>query len=239
MTSPAPILPIDGANMRDAGGRDPLKTDLVYAALRARIRDLALPPGAPLRKDELAAEFGVSRAPVSEAIARLAEEGMVEVFPQHGSFVAAIRASDVHEGLFIRAGLEVEAMREAAGLNDADLIADLDANLAGQIKTLAADDMDAFFALDEAMHARIFTAVGHGRALRLMDSARAPLDRLRRLALPEAGRPEATLAEHRRLVEAIRLGDSDFAAAAMRAHLNAVARSVEQQLARIDHVNDR
>jgi len=222
-----------------AGGRDLLKTDLVYAALRGRIRDLELPPGAPLRKDELAAEFCVSRAPIGDAIARLADEGLVEVFPQHGSFVAAIRASDVREGLFIRVGLETEAMREAATAADPALVAALDGNLAAQAKALASGDMDGFFGLDEAMHALIFSAVGHGRAQRLLDSARAPLDRVRKLALPEPGRAQSTLAEHRRLVEAIRMGDPEFAAAAMRAHLAAVAASVERQLAHIEHVNDR
>ena len=99
--------------------REASKSDRVYQHLRRRIRELALPPGAPLRKEELALELGVSRAPVSEAIARLAEEGLVEVFPQHGSFVAAIRAADVRESLFIRTALEAEAMRRLAPGADA------------------------------------------------------------------------------------------------------------------------
>jgi len=219
--------------------REGLKTDMVYASLRRRIRDLQLPPGAPLRKDSLAAEFGVSRAPVNEAIARLAEEGLAEVFPQHGSFVAAIRASDVRAGLFMRMGLETEAVREAAARCDSDLIAALDGNIAAQASALAGDRLSRFYELDEALHALIFSSLGHVRAQRLLDTARAPLDRVRRLALPEPGRPEKTLAEHRRLVEAIRLGDEAFAGAAMRAHLTAVAEAVEQQLSRIEHVNDR
>src|SRR6516164_6610043 len=101
--------------------RDPSKTERVYSALRRRIRELDLPPGAPLRKEEIAAELSVSRAPVSEAIARLAEEGLVEVFPQHGSFVAPIRSVEVRESLFIRTALETEAMRRLAPLAGADL----------------------------------------------------------------------------------------------------------------------
>ena len=73
--------------------RETSKAERVYEHLRRGIRELTLPPGAPLRKEELALELGVSRAPVSEAIARLAEEGLVEVFPQHGSFVAPKRCS--------------------------------------------------------------------------------------------------------------------------------------------------
>src|SRR5262249_44660144 len=106
------------------------KTDRVYSVLRRRIRELTLAPGAPLRKEEIALELGVSRAPVSEAIARLAEEGLVDVFPQHGSFVAPIRAMDVRESLFVRTALEVEAMRRLAPVVDPQLLATLDANIA-------------------------------------------------------------------------------------------------------------
>src|ERR1700684_440223 len=112
--------------------RDASKTERVYEHLRRRIRELALPPGAPLRKEEIALELGVSRAPVSEAIGRLADEGLAEGFPQHGRFVAPIRAAEVRESLFIRTALETEAMRRLALTADAGLLARLDENLAEQ-----------------------------------------------------------------------------------------------------------
>jgi DNA-binding GntR family transcriptional regulator len=212
--------------------RDASKTERVYEHLRRRIRELALPPGAPLRKEEIALELGVSRAPVSEAIGRLADEGLVEVFPQHGSFVAPIRAAEVRESLFIRTALETEAMRRLALTADAGLLARLDENLADQAAALKAGDLPRFHDLDESLHALLFAAVESPRALRLLDAARAPLDRVRRLTLPEPGRAEATLAEHRRLVDAVRSGDPELAGAAMRVHLAMVGRSVEQELAK-------
>jgi DNA-binding GntR family transcriptional regulator len=210
------------------------KAERVYRELRRRIRELSLPPGAPLRKEEIALAMGVSRAPVSEAIARLAHEALVDVFPQHGSFVAPIRVEDVRESLLIRTALEVEAARRVAALADPALLARLEDNLAAQAEALEAKDMALFYDLDEALHAAIFSALNAPRALRLLDAARAPLDRPRRLGLPEAGRPEDTLAEHRRLVDALASGDPEFAAAAMRAHLSMVARAVERELAEID-----
>ncbi len=219
--------------------REASKSDRVYVWLRRRIRELTLPPGAPIRKEEIAAELKVSRAPVSEAIARLADEGLVEVFPQHGSFVAPIRATEVRESLLIRTALETEAMRRLAPAADPALLARLGANLAEQDAALAAGDLPRFHDLDEALHGLLFAAVESPRAARLLDAARAPLDRLRRLALPEAGRPEATLAEHRRLVDAVRSGDAELAAAAMRVHLSMVSRSIERELAKIDGVKIR
>ena len=210
------------------------KADRVYNDLRRRIRELTLPPGAPLRKEEIALALGVSRAPVSEAIARLADEALVDVFPQHGSFVAPIRAQDVRESLFIRTALEVEAIRHVTQKVDDSLIAQLEENLSSQEEALKAGDLSKFYDLDEALHAAVFSAIESPRAQRLLDAARAPLDRPRRIALPEEGRPEATFAEHRRLVDAIRSGDPEFAAAAMRAHLSMVAKAVERELAEVE-----
>jgi len=210
------------------------KVDRVYNDLRRRIRELTLPPGSPLRKEEIALALGVSRAPVSEAIARLADEALVDVYPQHGSFVAPIRAQDVRESLFIRTALEVEAIRRVTQIANAALLTQLEANLASQRDALKAKDFATFYDLDEALHAAIFGATESPRAMRLLDAARAPLDRPRRIALPEEGRPEATFEEHRRLVDAIRSQDPEFAAAAMRAHLAMVGRAIERELAEIE-----
>ena|SRR5688500_16459340 len=217
-----------------AANPDKSKAERVYRELRRRIRELTLPPGAPLRKEEIALEMGVSRAPVSEAIARLADEALVDVFPQHGSFVAPIRAEDVRESLFIRTALEVEAIRRVTQMADPELLAQLEENLSAQAAALKDGDLGVFYDLDEALHAAIFSALQAPRALRLLDAARAPLDRPRRLGLPEPGRPEATFAEHRRMVDAIASGDPEFAAAAMRAHLAQVGRSVERELEHIE-----
>jgi len=213
--------------------QDQTKGERVYRELCRRIRELVLPLGAPLRKEEIALEMGVSRAPVSKAIARLADEALVEVFPQHGSFVAPIRLRDVRESLFIRMALEVEAIRRVTQMADPALLQRLETNLAAQAAALEARNLALFYDLDEALHAAIFSALDAPRASRLLDAARAPLDRPRRIGLPEKGRPEATLAEHRRLVDAIASGEPEFAAAAMRAHLSVVARTAERALAEV------
>jgi DNA-binding GntR family transcriptional regulator len=218
--------------------QDQSKAERVYHELRRRIRELILPPGAPLRKEEIALELGVSRAPVSEAIARLADEALVDVFPQHGSFVAPIRASDVRESMFIRMALEVEATRRVTQAADAALVSALDRNLAGQNDALRALDLARFYDLDEELHAMIFGAIETPRALRLLEAARAPLDRPRRLALPEEDRAATTFAEHRRLVDAIKSGDPEFAGIAMRVHLTMVARTVERALSQIELEQD-
>lgn len=210
---------------------DHTKAERVHRELRRRIRELELLPGSRLHKNEIADEFGVSRAPVSEAIAWLAEEGLVDVFPQSGSFVSPIRPEDVREALLIRTGLEVEAVRRVTQMADADLLQRLDQNLEDQAAAVRANDMPRLDELDEQFHAILIGAIESPRAQRLLDSARAMLDRPRFHALPEHGRPNATVTEHRRIADAIRTGDVELAGAAMRVHIAMVARAIEKDAA--------
>jgi DNA-binding GntR family transcriptional regulator len=226
------------ATTRERPAREPsndqLKSERVYRELRRRIREMELLPGARLRKDEIAVEAGTSRAPINEAIARLAAEGLIDVFPQSGSFVSLIRAQDVRESMLIRTGLETEAVRRVTQNADAGLLRELDANLEAQEDAVRRDDMVRLDDLDEQFHATIFRAINSPRAQRLLDETRAILDRSRFHALPEPGRPKATVAEHRRIVDAIRTGDVELASAAMRVHLTVVAQALERDLARME-----
>ena len=118
----------------------------MYGALKQAILTGALEPGSLIEKAELCDKFGVSRYPVSSAVSRLAYDQLVDVAPQHGSFVSKISIHDVRERLFIRSALEGEIAAEAAGrLTRADKDA-LAANLREAEAAVAADDRAAFYA---------------------------------------------------------------------------------------------
>ncbi|PQA89409.1 GntR family transcriptional regulator [Hyphococcus luteus] len=213
------------------GNSELSKTERVYQNLRRRIRELELPPGSRLQKNEIADELGVSRAPVNEAIAKLSEEGLIDVFPQSGSFVAPIRPEDIRESMLIRTGLEVEAVRRITMMPDtSDLLNRLDANLAQQTQALEKNDIAWLDTLDEEFHNTLYSVLNAPKVHRLLDTCRALLDRPRFKTLWEAGRPFATLKEHQRIVDAIRTGDPEYAGQAMRLHLRMVAKSVEGDL---------
>jgi DNA-binding GntR family transcriptional regulator len=209
---------------------DRLKSERVYRDLRRRIREMDLLPGSQLDKNEIATEYGVSRAPVSEAFARLAVEGLADVIPQSGSFVAPIRLEDVRASLLIRTGLEVEAVRRAALVRDEGFFARLEENLTQQAAAIKRDDFATLDDLDSAFHGIILGAVNSPAVARLVDRARAILDRPRFYALPEEGRPRDTVAEHRRIVDAVRTGDVELAGATMRVHLAMVSKAIERSM---------
>ena len=83
----------------------------VTEQLRRAIVTLELKPGEVLDTGAICERLGVSRFPVSEALARLQNEGLVEIMPQRGSMVSRVRIGDVVEYMLMRLGLESEGIR--------------------------------------------------------------------------------------------------------------------------------
>ena len=199
----------------------------IHEALRERIVSLELPPGSVLPEKEFAESFGVSRTPVREALLRLGEEQLVDIYPQIGTFVAPIRVSVVLDAMVIRDALERFAVRAAAARAGEAEIAALNANLARQRSAAASGDIAAFHSADEAMHQLIANIAGHPNIWRVVKREKANVDRMRLLSLHLAGRFETVIAEHARIVKALREHRPDAAEAAMQAHLGRVAPSLE------------
>jgi DNA-binding GntR family transcriptional regulator len=196
-------------------------TQSVTEQLRNAIVSLELKPGELLDKGLICQRLGVSRFPVSEALARLQAEGLVEIMPQRGSMVSRVRIGDVVEYMLIRKALESEAVRALVARKPAGIDEELEANLAEQGKAARRGDRDAFHRHDLEFHEILFAALRFDRVRAVIDSARANLDRARLLIL-DPRRLTITQSEHRAIADAIAAGDAERAAAAMRAHIDKV-----------------
>jgi DNA-binding GntR family transcriptional regulator len=210
----------------------PSKAALVYDDLRAAIVGLHLKPGTRVDKHAICARLGVSRQPVAEAIARLADERLLDVAPQRGTFVARIRLSDVVDGIFIRRALETATVEAIAAGIDATTLARLEDNLAEAAAALAARDWEAFYALDVHFHAILIDRLARGRVREVVETSRAQLERVRRLTMAAPGRVPDTHREHRAILAALKARDPKKAAAAMAAHLDAVLVELQKYAAR-------
>jgi len=195
-------------------------TERVYVSLRDAIVHRQLRPGEFVDKNLVCDRLGVSRFPVSEALGRLAAQGFVEVLPQRGTRVSRISLKDVRQNLLIRRALEAETVRELARRNPPS-VALLDENIAAQRAALAARDDAAYYNLDIEFHAILQKELGYPYVTTTIDAARAGLDRVRRM-LGSLHRLELTFQEHAAVVDAIRAGNSEGAADAMRRHLDNV-----------------
>jgi DNA-binding GntR family transcriptional regulator len=195
---------------------------LIRRALRGDIVALRLKPGAPLVEKEIAELYGVSRTPVREAVLRLADEGLVDIFPQSGTFVSRIPVRSLPEAIIIRKSLEETTARLAAERASGSQIAGLRAVMERQREMAAADDRDGFHQADEAFHAGVADAAGHPGIWTLVQHVKLQVDRYRRLTLPEDGRLPRVISEHDAVLAGIEAHDPDRAAARMGAHLGAL-----------------
>ncbi len=196
-------------------------TVFVTDALRQAIVTLQLKPGEVIDKSAICERLGVSRFPVSEALARLQAEGLVDILPQRGSTVSLVRIADVLEYMLIRKALEAEAVRVVTGSHSDELIETLQRNMSYQRAAVEIDDQFGFHERDIEFHDIIFGDMRFTKVKAVIENTRANLDRARRLILTPR-RLSVTLAEHQKILEGIMAGDTGRAAAAMRAHIDSV-----------------
>ena len=202
-----------------------------YATLKHAILHLTFRPGEPLRKPEICEHLGISRSPVSEAVARLAAEGLVDVIPQAGTFVARFSLQEIREGAFLRQALEIAAVERVAPSMTEDQLVLLRRNLRLQGVLVDDQDFDGFYQSDAAMHELIHAFTGFRRLTQFSDTAWVHVNRARRLILPQPGRVELTLAEHQAIVAALEHRDAKAAGRAMRHHLEQLLSLLEPLIA--------
>jgi DNA-binding GntR family transcriptional regulator len=200
----------------------------VHEQLRIISGELA--PGAPLSENDLAAELSVSRTPVRESLILLAEEDLVQVFPQLGSFVSRVDMAHVADAQFVREAIEVASLRDAVTRLDPARLDELHDVLARQ--RAAEADVEEFFRLDEQFHQMLLDIGGHAGAWRSVETAKAHLDRARRLGLRMVSPVAALVAQHAAVVDGLAAGDLGAAEDAMREHLRAVFGDIERIRAR-------
>lgn len=191
----------------------------VFEWLRKAIISLDLTPGTPLVRTELAERFELSQTPVRDALMQLSQEGLVDVFAQHATLVSRIDLRSAEQAQFLRRSIELEVVRTLALAGDTVLHARLAAMVDVQA-ALAAHGTDEFIAADQAFHRTMYEAAGAPDLFELVRRRSGHLDRLRRLDLPTPGNSERVVRDHRRIVEALAMGDAEAAQAALRAHLS-------------------
>ena len=191
----------------------------VYQTLREAILSLAYRPGEILRKPEVCDALGVSRSPVADAVARLAAEGLVDVVPQAGTFVARFSMEEIREGAFLREAIEVAAIERVAETITEDQLTQIRRNITVQAALIADGDIPGFYQTDAAMHELLLSFTGFRKLAQVSETAWLHVNRARQLILPVPGRIEATLEEHRAILAALEARDPDAARTAIRTHL--------------------
>lgn len=179
-----------------------------YEEIRRRIVNNEYPPSHQVLEHELAAELGMSRTPVREALIRLENERFVQIIPRHGMRVVPLSLNDLRDVYEVLTALELTAIERLArsGL-DERAVAALDQTLDEMDTALKKRNFDAWVKADERFHLMVTDMCGNARLASMMlmlwdQSHRARLTTVRlRPTLAMSNR------EHRAVVDAIRRGD--------------------------------
>jgi DNA-binding GntR family transcriptional regulator len=208
--------------------RTRLAAPQVLEKLRDAILSLELVPGTLLARQELADHFGVSQTPVREALLRLSEEGLVDVFPQHATLVSRIDIAAARQAHFLRRSIELELVHQLALEAPAGLVEQMKATIAQQAALSAAQRYGDFVGADRAFHRLMYEAGGVPDLWEMVSRVSGHVDRLRRLHLPTAGKTEAILRDHRAIVRGIEGKNPAAAQSALRKHLSGTLSAVDE-----------
>jgi DNA-binding GntR family transcriptional regulator len=205
-----PLLPPSGEAVSLA--------DQAFYAIRELIVTLELAPGAVVNERELTERLAIGRTPVREALRRLAQEKLVEVYPRRGIFVTTVDVRDLARLCEVRAVLEPEAARLAA---ERATQPDLDAlsELLGELGALKVRDDKALIDLDQRIHRTVYRCTHNHFLEATLEEYYALALRIWMLALEETGELQAAVLEHRALLEAVASGKGEIAAQIMRDHV--------------------
>ena len=193
--------------------------DHVYETLKESIIRLNLKPGQSVSEKEISEMLNVSRTPVREAFVKLAQEELLEVYPQRGTFISLIDLDHVEEVRFIRELLERTSAKLAAeNPQNVDLVS-LKENLQRQRFCIDEKNYEKLFELDEEFHHLISIGAGKPRIWSVLQNFNAHLSRIRMLSLAANYNWEQIWSQHLTIAEAIENGDVELADKVMGEHL--------------------
>lgn len=201
--------------------RDPRESGRDYAlrTIKENIIHAELEPGSYISENELAAELGLSRTPVREALMELARYKAVEISPQKRSMVSYIDDSLVEEARFARNVLERAVVAlDCSMASDADVLR-LDENVRLQEFYKESGQVDAIMDLDNQFHEMLFRIADKLQIYAMVRDTSIHFDRVRSIALNGIQDLEI-VADHRKILEAIRCRNANLAEALMEIHLN-------------------
>ena len=198
--------------------------DYALRMLKHNIICLELAPGSMVSESELAAELGLSRTPVREALIELSKSKIVEIYPQKGSWISLIDYTLVEEARFTRLVLEKAIVELACLMATPEDIEALEHCVLLQefyLKNPGAGDAaeSSLMKLDNQFHQLLFLSCQKQQTYALLNSFTIHFDRVRQMSISSV-KDNKTVADHRAMVEAIARKDAQAACACMEKHLS-------------------
>lgn len=208
--------------------------EVVCETLRDAIRSGVLQPGERLMEIQLAEELGVSRTPVREAIRKLELEGYVIMIPRRGTYVASLSIRDINEVFEIRTTLDSLASGLAAERITDEELERMQRLLVAIGSYIEEGNMEKIVEADTEFHDILYQASRNTRLVGIIVNLRDQLTRYRRTSMAVPGRLQETLAEHRRIVDAIAQGNVEEAQQAAEYHMEKSEQTLLKSMEEMD-----
>jgi DNA-binding GntR family transcriptional regulator len=193
--------------------------DYAYERIKKDIISLTLEPGSRISEKEWAEQLKVSRTPMREAFIKLAEEDLIDIYPQKGSFVSLIDLDQVMEARFLRETMEVTVLKLACETFKEEDSKDLDVIVARQKIYIGHRDIESMHALDEEFHRTIFEKCGKSRIWFVIQQMLGHYKRFRNLLLAVYFDWELIIRQHERIIACIRERNAAAAEEVLRLHV--------------------
>ncbi|WP_162571570.1 GntR family transcriptional regulator [Variovorax sp. SRS16] len=188
--------------------------------LQAIVRG-TLPPRTALSEATISKLIDVSRTPVREALAQLADEQMVLIYRQVGTIVAPVRMQLLEEGRFVRSTLECASHVQLAQTITPSQLEEFGQIVQRQRSAVESGEVDRFSELDELMHRRLFEFAGRGHVWEMLEPIKRQFDRVRWLLLGHVGgHAERALQEHEQMLAQMASRDVAGLGASVSSHIN-------------------
>lgn len=217
-----PLIDAPSARRSVVAQRGASVRNQAFEALRHAIVQCRILPNQALSEKEISEALNVSRTPVREALLRLADEGLVVIIPQQGTFTTLISVVNVREAQLTREMLERAALATAFRVAPSNAFEQLRVQLEEQRRAAESEDAEVFLALDQRFHTELAGLSGYENLGRIATNARAHLDRIRSLDVFEDKPLHELTNEHEQIVEAMATGDLTTADRVLTAHLRRV-----------------
>jgi DNA-binding GntR family transcriptional regulator len=204
-------------------------SDHLVEAMRERILSSELPPDQPVRQDVLAAELGVSKIPLREALARLEQEGLLRSHAHRGFFVCPLSTEEAEEVYALRLKLEPDAVAlaaERATLVERDTAEQVLATL-DSVTTKHGDGVGAF---NRAFHVALIRPCRLFTTISILERLQVLSERYVRKHLEQLGRDERANVEHRQIFKAWLERKPRKVHELMSRHIDKTLRDLRQQL---------
>ena len=203
--------------------------DYVYQILKRNIMELRLKPGSPLKKEKISRQLQVSVTPVREAFAKLAEEDLVDILPQNGTFVSHINIDKIIQAQFMRESLELAVIKIACEMDfPKDKLFKLQTIVKMQEILAEEENLIQLFELDNQFHRLVFDACNKKYVWEVLQQASTHIDRIRVLSLTTSFNRKEIIADYQKIIDAIKDKNLELAERVVKEHTNRIKFDIEE-----------